>query len=237
MIPNPASRVLFLVLPWFAVSAISAAEETVIPRGDAGWKYLDQTAEPGENWSDASYDDATWSEGQALLGYGDDDVRTRLSYGNNVVNKRPVAFFRKLFRVRDRRRFRRYVGRVCCDDGAVVYVNRREVFRRNMPAGEVTNSTLALRAVGPESRVERQYVTFLVASDVVQDGRNVVAVSVHQATPTSSDLALDLEFIGLETEEEVRKAEESVKQQQADAQSGAANAPPGPIVRFNMTSQ
>jgi hypothetical protein len=72
---------------------------------------------------------------------------------------------------------------------------------------------------------------------VVQDGRNVVAVSVHQATPTSSDLALDLEFVGLETEEEVRKAEESVKQQQADTQSGAANAPPGPIVRFNMTSQ
>mgnify|MGYP001820451864 CR=1 FL=1 len=232
-----ACRVLFLFVPGFVASAISAAEEVVIPRGDAGWKYLDQTAEPGENWSAASFDDAEWSEGQALLGYGDDDVRTKLSYGNNVVNKRRVAFFRKLFRIRNRARFKRYVGRVCCDDGAVVYVNRCEVFRRNMPAGRVTSSTLAVRAVGPDSRNERQYVTFLVEDNVVRDGHNVVAVSVHQATPTSSDLALDLELVGLETEEEVRKVEESVKQSQPDGQSGAVNSLPGPIVRFSTSAQ
>ena len=82
------------------------------------------------------------------------------------------------------------------------------------------------------------YVTFLVGGDVVRDGQNVVAVSVHQATPTSSDLALDLEFVGLQTDEEIRRAEESVKQQQPqDSQPATANATADPVVRFNVTPQ
>ncbi len=237
MKPFPVGRLLIFAVPWCLSSVISAAEEVVIPRGDGGWKYLDPNQEPDANWSDTDYDDAKWQEGQALLGYGDHDIRTKVPFGGNVQNKRPVAFFRKLFQIRDRKQYRRYVGRVCCDDGAVVYVNRTEVFRRNMPQGEVTPATLAVRAVGPDTNSERRYVTFLVGNDVVRDGRNVVAVSVHQAAPTSSDLALDLELIGLETDEEIRKAEEAIQQQQDETPSGDAQSSADPVVRFNLLSR
>jgi hypothetical protein len=237
MNPIPVGRLLAFAAPWLLSSVISAAEEVVIPRGDVGWKYLDSSEEPEANWSDADYDDAQWREGQALLGYGDHDIRTTVPFGGNVQNKRPVTFFRKLFQLRDRNRYRRYVGRVCCDDGAVVYVNRTEVYRRNMPQGEVTPATLAVRAVGPDTTSERRYVTFLVGNEVLRDGRNVVAVSVHQAAPTSSDLALDLELIGLETDEEIHKAEEAIRQQQDEAPSGDAQSASDPIVRFNLLSR
>ena len=149
-------RMFFFALPWILTSAITAAEEVVIPKGDNGWRYLDGREEPASNWSDTEFDDGGWREGQALLGYGDDDVRTTISYGGNVRNKRPVAFFRKLFQIRDRNRYRRYMARMCCDDGAVVYVNRREVYRSNMPPGQVTPSTLAVRPVGPDANSERR---------------------------------------------------------------------------------
>ncbi len=236
MSPHAVGCLVFLVVPVLIANSTLAAEQPVIPRGDSGWKYLDENGEPGEKWRDVDYDDAQWSQGQALLGYGDDDVRTKLSFGNNVQNKRPVVFFRKLFQLGNRSRYKRLAGRVCCDDGAVVYVNRREVFRRNLPQGDVTPATLAVRAVGPDQNAERQYVTFLVADDAVQDGRNVVAISVHQATPTSSDLALDLELVGLETDEDLHKVEESIKQQ-AEPQTETAREPSVPVLRFNVTSQ
>lgn len=233
MSPHAVGCLVLLIFPGWIVRSTSAAEEAVIPRGDAGWKYLDENGEPDEKWRDVDYDDAQWSQGQALLGYGDNDVRTKLSFGDNVQNKRPVVFFRKLFQLTNRTRYKRFAGRVCCDDGAVVYVNRREVFRHNLPHGNVTTSTLAVRAVGPDQKVERQYVTFLVTDDAVQDGRNIVAISVHQATPSSSDLALDLELVGLETDEQVQQVEESIKQQQAESTNEASV----PALRFNVTSQ
>ena len=111
-------------------NAFLSAEETLIPRGDSGWRYLDGPNDPGRDWQSHGFDDSRWREGQAMLGYGDQDVKTRLSFGNNAQNKPPAVFFRKRIGPVARRPFKRLLGRVCCDDGAVVYINRQEVFRR-----------------------------------------------------------------------------------------------------------
>jgi hypothetical protein len=76
------------------------------------------------------------------------------------------------------------------DDGAVVYLNGREAFRSNMPTGTVEHNTLALSSLSSESLFFRQDIDpgLLVA------GTNVVAVEVHQASQTSSDLSFNLEL-------------------------------------------
>ncbi|HIK91976.1 MAG TPA: hypothetical protein EYG03_08350 [Planctomycetes bacterium] len=79
---------------------------------------------------------------------------------------------------------------LCADDGAVVYLNGEEVVRHNMVAGAVTNRTLASRIVAGAD--ELQYHRYAVAAAKFRQGRNIVAVEVHQAYPESSDIRFDL---------------------------------------------
>jgi hypothetical protein len=81
--------------------------------------------------------------------------------------------------------------RVLRDDGAVVYLNGIEVFRSNMPT-EPFFTTLASTAVGGAEEsafFERHPV------ELLHNGTNVVAVEVHQAGPTSSDVSFALELL------------------------------------------
>ncbi len=77
------------------------------------------------------------------------------------------------------------------DDGAIVYLNGGELGRDNMPAGAVDASTLASGTAGGAD--ETTYFAFngLPAAQLVQ-GINVIAVELHQASATSSDVGFDL---------------------------------------------
>ena len=79
------------------------------------------------------------------------------------------------------------------DDGAAVYLNGTELFRDNLPAGPLTNTTRALAGAGDE----QAWQTWLVPAEALVEGLNVVAVETHQAAPDSSDLGLDLELTGI----------------------------------------
>jgi hypothetical protein len=187
-------------------------------------------------WTAVEFDDKAWPEGQAILGYGDQDVRTELSFGNHPQHKELSALFRRRFLVTGRHRFRLLRGRLCCDDGAVVVLNGREVFRHNMPAGKVTCTTRAVRAIGPDLQTERQYHPFSVARDLLVEGENVVAVSVHQANATSSDLAMDLELTGLTEEAEVAALQEELKKHVEEAGEVVEDGEPAEtVVRFKIS--
>lgn len=228
------STILCVVILCTARFAVAA--EPLVEFRAGGWKYCDYVTPAEQGWQAPGFDDSKWQEGQAILGYGDRDIETQLSFGGNPQNKRPIALFRRRFVLRRRGRFRRYLGRVCCDDGAVVFINGKEVHRRNMPTGPVTLNTHALVPVGAASVAERQTHPFLVDAPTVKDGENLIAVSVHQANPTSSDLAFDMQLVGLETEDEIREAEELLRQtpdqpvQTSDEPSGL-----GPVFQYNTT--
>jgi hypothetical protein len=78
-------------------------------------------------------------------------------------------------------------GTAVVDDGAVIYVNGREVQRLGMNTGTVTHNTFANRGgeVIDAGRIE----SFTIASSNFVQGANVIAVSVHQQSQTSSDVA------------------------------------------------
>ena len=85
---------------------------------------------------------------------------------------------------------------LCVDDGAVIYMNGKELGRVNMPLGPVSAETFASQAIGDSS--EGFYVRLRVPSAELRAGqKNGLAVEVHQAAVTSSDLFFDLVPEGL----------------------------------------
>ena len=75
------------------------AQTTIFSTGSS-WKYNDSGTDLGTSWSGSTYNDASWSSGNAILGYGTINagtINTTLSYGGNSSNKYPTYYFRKTF--------------------------------------------------------------------------------------------------------------------------------------------
>jgi hypothetical protein len=172
------------------VDVVRVFTEVLIPTG-AEWKYLSSAADQGTAWRALGFNDASWPMGPAELGFGDGDERTVLNGGPSSA-RYPTVYFRRRVQVPDPTVFSMLRLRLRRDDGAVVYLNGAEVFRSNLPAGAVTYATLAPEATDEEDTFFAQDVdpALLVA------GENLVAVEVHQATATSSDLSFDFELSG-----------------------------------------
>ncbi len=157
----------------------------------ASWRYHER--DPGPGWSAPEFADATWSEGEAPLGYGVGGEGTTLPGGALPV--RPMTTYL-------RHRFTAAAGsfvagaplrmRLAVDDGAVVYLNGVEVYRINLPEGPVTRGTRAARNVG-EWFSGRMSETQIDGAALVV-GENVLAVELHQHFAFSSDLRLELEL-------------------------------------------
>ncbi|MGO3154098.1 alkaline phosphatase PhoX [Mesonia sp.] len=172
-------------------SVVLSNVETFINTGSL-WSYNDTGLDLGSSWKDASYDDTSWATGNAILGYGDDVETTVLNYGPDTNNKYPTYYFRHEFQVTNAASYEDLVLNIMQDDGVVIYLNGTEVSRLNMPTGAITYNTYASSTVGGAN--EGEYTAINLANSL-QDGINVIAVELHQATASSSDLRFDLSLI------------------------------------------
>lgn len=77
------------------------------------------------------------------------------------------------------------------DDGAFVYLNGKLIARRNVSAPD-TFTTLASGEAGESDFNDVP----LLDAPVLRPGPNLLAISIHQASNTSSDLGFDLELSG-----------------------------------------
>ncbi len=162
-----------------------------MPRGDT-WRYATQGPPAGPGWETPGFDDASWSEGRAPFGYGEDRLGTELgrpAEGDPNV----VAWFRRGFEVEDAAAVQGLVLELVRDDGAIVYLNGREVLRNNLPPGDLDSETRARRSVGGDA--ERRALRLALPAALLRDGRNLLAVAVHQSTVGSSDLLFDLALV------------------------------------------
>jgi hypothetical protein len=173
------------------VVLVMTPQDTLVAKGSA-WKYDDTGTDLGTAWRAPSYDDASWASGPAQLGYGDGDEATVISYGGDASNKQPCSYFRRDFVAADPAAYGRATLKILRDDGCVAYLNGQEVARSNMPAGEITYDTWASVAVGGDG--ESNWEEFHVDPALLVAGTNVLAVEVHQANATSSDVSFDLEL-------------------------------------------
>ena len=156
---------------------------------------MDGRAAPAEGWFVPGFDDSGWKTGKAPLGYGKDGLETRLLFGDDAGNKPLSAYFRTSFQgpPKEKTGFKELGLIVSYDDGIAIYLNGEEVARHNLPEGRLTPQSAAVRAV----RESVETVASIPAATLRYGGVNTLAVEVHQAGPTSSDLYLDLKLTGL----------------------------------------
>jgi 3',5'-cyclic AMP phosphodiesterase CpdA len=184
-----------------ALSATADAQR-LIAEGEL-WKYYPaRSSGPpndlnGYNWTQQAYDDsAGWKEGPSGFGYGDADDTTYLNDMLQIAGTQAgyaAVFIRKTFTVLNPAAVSRLSLAVDYDDGFAAYVNGVEVARRSLPAGPLTHTTLASgheasRGDASSNPQERVFITIDPALLVA--GMNVIAISGHNASLTSSDFSL-----------------------------------------------
>jgi hypothetical protein len=107
-------------------------------------------------------------------------------------NKYVTTYFRRSFSAPAMPNYTNLALRLLRDDGAIVYLNGNEIFRSNMPTGAVTYTTFASNVVAGAE--ETTFFTKNVDPSLLVPGNNVLAVELHQANATSTDLSFDLEL-------------------------------------------
>ena len=177
---------------------ISIMEARNLIKDGADWRYLDNGSDQGIAWREIGFDDSGWSTGTAELGFGDGNEATIIDRGLLGAGHR-AFYFRRTFNVpadqltllEKNDAFYELLLRLKRDDGAVAYLNGKEILRDNIPPGEVNYLTLATSgAIGVNE--SSFFETFHDGSGKLQAGENVMAISVHQSSPNSSDLSFDL---------------------------------------------
>ena len=177
------------VAPGAQVHGSSASGELLIPPGSS-WRYWDKGTAPDGAWCEIGFDDTAWGSGPAQLGYGDGDEATVVSFGRDPGSKHITTYFRHSFTAINPADNNQVTLNLLRDDGAVIYLNGVELFRDNMPAGDVTADTTA--AAGVSGADESQWFAFDVLPEKLVAGRNTLAVELHQIRGASSDISFDL---------------------------------------------
>ncbi|MFA9480448.1 fibronectin type III domain-containing protein [Phycisphaerales bacterium AB-hyl4] len=164
---------------------------------DSTWRYHDGDVDLGTAWLDPDYDDSDWNEGPGLLGY---DTRDRNWPGPGLQTELEeyliTYYFRKSFD---------YDGSTdgvsvrldqIIDDGAVYYLNGEEIGRTEwMPEGDVGFGTATTRPINPSLETG----VFEFDASKLRQGRNVLAVSVHNNGRSSSDICFGMRLIAAES--------------------------------------
>lgn len=156
-------------------------EKLVLVRQGETWRWISGGKPLPLDWDTAGFDDRAW--------YG---RRLELGLQGLVGGGSPTTYFRRLFDVDDPSFVRSLAMRLERGDGAVVYLNGKEIYRSNLPDGRVESTTFARV---PLTDIERK-AFFLVPLDrgLLRQGRNVVAAEIHRAERGLPDPAFDLEL-------------------------------------------
>ena len=165
---------------WFT-DATGLGASMIVP-GHAQWN--------ARHWKHPDFDDSSWREGPAQLGYGEGDETTVIPFGSATA-KWITGYFRHKVHIPSLTGIARSTLRLKCDDGAIVYLNGQEVLRHAMPTGNVEATTTA--NASPDDG--QGFTAFTLPTASLHPGTNTVAVELHQSSATTSDASFDLEWV------------------------------------------
>ena len=181
------------------------------------WDYLDELQNEngrsddypvdgsGNVWNDAAFDTSTstigpWETGNAPFQAGEIDafppgtpaVLDGIDAAPNGENLVTTYLFRQDFDLDAAQAdISNWLIEHVFDDGAIVYINGKEVYRSpQMPAGQVSTTTLS--EIGDETS---EAISPVNLSGFLVTGTNTIAVEVHQTTLDSSDVGFSLNLI------------------------------------------
>jgi len=154
----------------------------VIDIGDE-WLYQKGTSLPPSDWVSVGFDDSNWLAGNSGIGYGDGDDATILS---DMSGNYATVYTRKVITYDGSINISSLSLEIDYDDGFVAYINGQEVARANMPAGQPSFDTLAS---APRESGSPDLINLDGFIGLIGTGDNVLAIEVHNAELTSSDLS------------------------------------------------
>jgi len=181
------------------------------------WDYLDEIQNEngrnddypvdgsGNTWNDPAFDTSSstigpWETGTAPFQAGEIDafppgtssVLDGIDAAPNGENLVTTYLFRQDFNLDAAQAgISDWLIEYVVDDGAIIYVNGKEVFRSpQMPIGQVSTTTLS--GLGDESN---RTISPVNLSGLLLSGINTIAVEVHQTTLESSDAGFLLDLI------------------------------------------
>ena len=196
--------------------------DKLIQRG-SGWRYLDDGSDQGTAWYATDFDDEDWKAGNAPFSYKEGDY-TQVDFGSDEEDKYITTYFRKTFLVPNANLYHAVLLELRRDDGAVVYLNGREIARSNMPDGQIDYRTKATDTTSDKD--EDIFFPINIDTDLLVNGENLLAVEIHQSTSSSSDIFFDLILSGdsrLESD-----TESSGSNASAPSSAAVATATPAP---------
>src|SRR6185503_3440815 len=162
--------------------------ETVVLPIDATWRLNQLGVDPGSAWRQPDFDDSAWASGMALFYVTSAPLpapkNTPLTLG------RRTYYFRTQFTFDGNTNGLTFTLHPIIDDGAVFYLNGIEVLRRNMPAGAVSYGTFAAPSIGTATYAG----PFVLSPTNLITGLNTLAVEVHQASSSDSDVVFGVEL-------------------------------------------
>jgi hypothetical protein len=166
---------------------------------NAAWSYSDTGRPQPGAWRKLPFKDAAWLVGTGPFGYGWGDEITFVSTGPNPLRTNITTYFRHKFVVADSNAYSGFNVAFQADDGAVVFLNGKELSRLNLkPRGAVSPRSLALSA--RDHPADQQWFTTNFFRPLVLTGTNIFAIEVHQAKTNGADMRFDFRFSGLRTE-------------------------------------
>ena len=171
------------------------ASQTFMATGHS-WKYWDEGRDPGAGWNLDGFNDNAWPSGPSQLGYGtnNEGSGTTLSFGPSSSSKYPATYFRTTVNIPDPSVYDHVLLRLKYDDACALYVNGNPVVvTSNLPNG--ADSAFNQYANGTVSN-EDAWKDFIIPTDNFLAGSNLLAVQIHQASGTSSDIRLDVTLRG-----------------------------------------
>jgi hypothetical protein len=165
-------------------------QKIVLVKKGSQWRFLDDGTSPAADWTATEFDDSRWKQGRPGFGFGA-GRQPNVSAGA-AESSRIATYFRHSFDVADPSFYKSLLLQLKRDDGAVVYLNGKEVSRMNLAGGTVSSSTTATREV--DGLEEKVYFPVTLSPGLLRQGRNTIAVAIHQNALDSPDLIFDLEL-------------------------------------------
>lgn len=161
------------------------------------WRYNLSNNLDAVNWTVPAYNDATWPTGAGLFAAENNAAITPLIGTTLLAPSTPppglaqghAYYFRHTLNVASNNLIPgALIATLRADDGAMIYVNGTEALRLRLPAGAVTNTSFTTGfPPGENTDATGDEVLPLDVLSLVP-GNNTIAVSVHQANATSSDI-------------------------------------------------
>jgi len=171
---------------WSMTIQLGSEGIELINPGDE-WQFFRGTeppSDPADAWQAIYFNDSGWETGQSGFGYGDDDDETEL---DDMQNNYLAVYIRKEFTLDTIPASGQVVLEIDFDDGFIAYLNDgRAEERDHMPAGVATFET---QASSHEAGTPERYSLGL-ASDVLVEGKNVLAIEGHNTSKGSTDFSL-----------------------------------------------